>query len=130
MNSRVKELERLFRLGTLHYVHDSGKCVRINHGNFWMTYSVLLWKLFYPEDPILLNECIHHIDWNPWNNCVSNLMKMDRKQHALLHEVGRNLRNFLWRDDISRRHRHMGEGRFILMSRANNQYHRFKPMPW
>ena len=128
--ARRNELERLFRSGTLHYVRDHGRCVKINDGDFWMTYSVLLWKLFYPEDPILPNECIHHIDWNPWNNEVTNLMKMDKKQHALLHQPGRNIRNFIWADDISRRHRHMGDGRFILTHRANRAYHMFKPMTW
>lgn len=130
MSTRTKELERLFRFGKLHYAQDNGKHVRINHGDFWMTYSVLLWKLLYPEDPIGPNECIHHIDWNPWNNNPANLLKMDIREHVFLHAPGRNIRNFIWTDDIARRHRQMGDGRFILMYRANRAYHKFKPMEW
>lgn len=50
-----------------------------------------IWNSYHPEDKIFKNSgyAIHHIDENPLNNDISNLKKMTRGEHAILHATGR-----------------------------------------
>ena len=125
--SRRWHLERLFRFGE---IHRSRKDVRIHLDNFWMSYHILIWKLMYPEDPIKKGETIHHVDWNTHNNSPFNLVKITDAEHHAIHEPGCNIRNFIHSDEIKRRHRIMGEGKFIFLRRANSAIDDFRPMRW
>jgi hypothetical protein len=45
-----------------------------------------VWSISYPNDPIKEGESVHHIDLNPLNNDLYNLIKMNEKDHHKLHK--------------------------------------------
>ncbi len=46
-----------------------------------------VWNDNFPDDPILVGECIHHKDENHDNNDPSNLEKMMLGKHASMHQT-------------------------------------------
>jgi hypothetical protein len=106
---------------------EGGGKVKINHGDTWMTYSVLLWKLLYPEDPICKGEVIHHIDHNPLNNNPFNLQKMTYAKHKAHHNPGANIREFFFSGLLEYKYGKIGHGKFLLTYRSSPGYLHFTP---
>lgn len=46
------------------------------------------WNKYFPDDPILIGELIHHKDGNHGNNKKYNLQKMTHGKHTELHKLG------------------------------------------
>ena len=44
-----------------------------------------LMKLLHPD--MLRTEVVHHIDENPLNNCLDNLVIIDKWEHQKLHNI-------------------------------------------
>lgn len=53
-----------------------------------MKESHIIW-LMYTGATLALNEAIHHIDVNPENNHIDNLMLLDKRDHSRLHQYMR-----------------------------------------
>lgn len=47
--------------------------------------SVYVWWIHNPYDEIAHNEVIHHINFDPQDDRIENLMKVTRKQHGIIH---------------------------------------------
>ncbi len=48
------------------------------------------WDKYFPNDPILVGEVIHHKDFDHDNNKKYNLQKMMDSAHKILHATGKN----------------------------------------
>ena len=47
-----------------------------------------VWNYYYPDDPILKDEVIHHKNGDPSDDRIENLQKMKRGDHSSLHTTG------------------------------------------
>ena len=47
------------------------------------------WNVAFPNDPILKGQFLHHKDENPQNDDISNLQKVTRREHAIIHRTGK-----------------------------------------
>ena len=66
------------------------------------------WIYYYPNDPILKDEIIHHINEDTSDDRIENLQKMKRNKHQSLHMTGKFLgdKNPNWCGGISEDVRH------------------------
>ena len=63
----------------------------LNNGRWHRTIKLLtrlshdVWYFFYPNDPILKNDVIHHKNGDSSDDRIENLQKMKRGEHTSLH---------------------------------------------
>lgn len=55
---------------------DSGRRVHVHR---------FVWRYFHPDDILTNNDIIHHLNGNPMDNHIDNLVKITRDQHRRIH---------------------------------------------
>lgn len=69
---------KIFRLCNNHYVGSKG-----------LLLSHAIWNFYFPSDPILKGEMIHHKNEIPTDDNIDNYVKMLRPEHIRIHHVGK-----------------------------------------
>jgi hypothetical protein len=66
---------RILGMGN-HQDADSGRRVDVHR---------FVWRFFHPDDVISANDVIHHVNGNPLDNRITNLVKITREEHRRIH---------------------------------------------
>lgn len=64
--------------------HNMGRYT-IRVGRKTKVYHRYVWNKYNPDNPVLPGEEIHHIDLNPLNCDISNLVKLEKEVHDRIH---------------------------------------------
>ena len=80
--------------GILYRQYKSGRWISIKKH---IILSHVVWNFFNPSNIIIRNDkfMIHHIDGDPSNDDISNLLKVSRSEHTIVHQT-----SLKWNDNI------------------------------